>query len=301
MATIPEDTKVCAKCGCEQHVSQFPLKKAGDKRYATKSCRSCINKAQNRRYAKLPGQQAGQDLRARNAELEKQGKRECVACSQTLDLAAFRLKDGHRARKCSGCQNAVLRENYAENRGGIREYLREHGRKRRERHGDRLNAEKREYVAANRQKVTDRQNRWAKEKLKEDEMFALKKRLRSLMSNAFRSVAIAKSAETEAILGCSFEAFKAHIESQFLSGMTWANREQWHLDHIVPLATAVTAEDVVRLNHFTNYRPLWAADNIAKGAKLDWKPTAYGMEQGKQRSPRVRPEVAEVAALHLGS
>lgn len=46
--------------------------------------------------------------------------------------------------------------------------------------------------------------------------------------------------------------------------MTWENRSEWHLDHIVPLATATTAEEVAALNHFTNFRPLWALDNMLK-------------------------------------
>jgi len=146
--------------------------------------------------------------------------------------------------------------------------MKEHGRKRREVHGQRMNDQKRAYVAANRQKATDRQNQWAKKKLKEDPLFALKKRLRSLMSNAFRSVASSKNAKTEKILGCTFEQFVGHIERQFLPGMAWSNRSEWHLDHVIPLATAKTLEDVTRLNHFTNYRPLWAADNISKGAKV---------------------------------
>ena len=28
-----------------------------------------------------------------------------------------------------------------------------------------------------------------------------------------------------------------------------------------------TEEEIVSLNHYTNFQPLWAADNIAKGSK----------------------------------
>jgi hypothetical protein len=50
--------------------------------------------------------------------------------------------------------------------------------------------------------------------------------------------------------------------------MTLENYGEWHLDHIIPLATATTREDVVRLNHYTNFQPLWAKDNLSKGAKI---------------------------------
>lgn len=49
--------------------------------------------------------------------------------------------------------------------------------------------------------------------------------------------------------------------------MTWANRHLWHIDHIVPMATATTEAEAIALNHFTNLRPVWGADNLAKGAK----------------------------------
>ena len=51
--------------------------------------------------------------------------------------------------------------------------------------------------------------------------------------------------------------------------MTWENRSDWHIDHIIPIASAITEEDVIRLNHYTNLRPLWAKDNLAKGAKME--------------------------------
>jgi hypothetical protein len=87
------------------------------------------------------------------------------------------------------------------------------------------------------------------------------------MSNAFRSVASQKNAKTEAVLGCTFQEFMVHIERQFHDGMSWGRRSEIHFDHIVPLATARTEEDVIRLSHFTNLRPMWARDNIAKADK----------------------------------
>lgn len=76
-----------------------------------------------------------------------------------------------------------------------------------------------------------------------------------------------KTSSTATILGCSWSEFAAHIERQFLPGMSWVNRSLWHIDHIVALATAVTEADVIALNHFTNLRPLWKPDNLKKGAK----------------------------------
>jgi ssDNA-binding Zn-finger/Zn-ribbon topoisomerase 1 len=263
-----EATRVCKKCGCEKALSDFGAKRDSGKVHVAWSCRKCTNKEQNRRNAKTSEQRIRQSYRQRNASLLEHGQRECKDCEQVLDLNQFRKKGIGIACRCYPCQAAKVRQQYDENHNGIRERMQEHGRKHRQIHGAQLNERKRIYVAANRQKVTDRQNEWAKAKVKVDPLFAMKKRLRSLMSNSFRWAGSAKNAETEAILGCTFEQFKAHIEKQFTAGMTWENRAKWHLDHVVPLATAKTQEDVVRLNHFTNYRPLWATDNISKGARI---------------------------------
>lgn len=56
--------------------------------------------------------------------------------------------------------------------------------------------------------------------------------------------------------------------------MTWANMGEWHIDHIVPLAsfTFRDADDpeVKRAWALTNLRPIWARDNIIKKDKREF-------------------------------
>ena len=48
---------------------------------------------------------------------------------------------------------------------------------------------------------------------------------------------------------------------------------EWHIDHIVPLASFVIAgpddPELRRAWALTNLRPLWAKDNMRKGAKVE--------------------------------
>ncbi len=67
------------------------------------------------------------------------------------------------------------------------------------------------------------------------------------------------------ILGTSYEAFKKHIEDKFLKDMCWENHGEWHLDHIIPISYAKTEKEILDLNHYTNYQPLWKLDNLTKG------------------------------------
>lgn len=66
------------------------------------------------------------------------------------------------------------------------------------------------------------------------------------------------------LLGCTHSEFREHLTSLFEPWMSWDNRGLyngsplfgWDLDHIVPLSTATTEEELIKLNHYTNLRPL---------------------------------------------
>lgn len=91
-------------------------------------------------------------------------------------------------------------------------------------------------------------------------------KIRTRLLRAVESNAKAGSAVSD--LGCSIDYFKYHIESQFLDGMTWENHGEWHFDHIVPLSTfdLTNREEFLKAVNFNNIQPLWATDNIRKGA-----------------------------------
>ena len=104
---------------------------------------------------------------------------------------------------------------------------------------------------------------------KEDPLFALKTQLRKQILNSFKKHNIKKPNKTTEILGCSFEEFKSYLESKFESWMNWDNRGLyngkenygWDIDHIIPLSSAKTIEDLIKLNHYTNLQPLCSFKN----------------------------------------
>jgi len=69
-------------------------------------------------------------------------------------------------------------------------------------------------------------------------------------------------------IGCTPKELLKHLEKQFLPGMNWSNysKNGWHIDHIRPLSS-FTQETIMQANHYTNLQPLWAKDNLSKGAK----------------------------------
>lgn len=93
----------------------------------------------------------------------------------------------------------------------------------------------------------------------------------NVRGTAARAVALAKQdkpSRSFELLGTDVATFRDHLESQFLHGMTWDNYGEWEIDHIVPLSSGKTPEEVWRLCHYSNTQPLWKPDNRKKHAKL---------------------------------
>ena len=79
-----------------------------------------------------------------------------------------------------------------------------------------------------------------------------------------------KSGSAVRDLGCSIPTFRLFIENQFEEGMSWDNYGEWHLDHVLPLASFDLTDrgDFQTAVHYLNYQPLWAKDNAIKGANI---------------------------------
>lgn len=92
--------------------------------------------------------------------------------------------------------------------------------------------------------------------------------MRSRIWSAMRGANINGSAKFSYV-GCTAEFLRQHIEAQFADGMSWDNYGEWHIDHIRPCASYDLSNENARRECFNwkNLRPLWASENIQKGAK----------------------------------
>ena len=71
------------------------------------------------------------------------------------------------------------------------------------------------YREANREKVNASRNAWRKDRYYSDPLFKLTEVYRSAISRGFRSVCLKKDIKSIDCLGCSWEEFQDHIQSQF--------------------------------------------------------------------------------------
>ena len=120
----------------------------------------------------------------------------------------------------------------------------------------------------NPQKYKEYRKKYESDKRKKSTVHCLKERVRVRVRSFINRRGHRKNSNTISMLGCDWSHLKAHLESKFTDGMSWENRGMWHVDHIIPLASAKSIEEVVRLCHYTNLQPLWAKDNLKKGAKI---------------------------------
>ncbi|MDA0758580.1 MAG: hypothetical protein O3C01_07975, partial [Bacteroidetes bacterium] len=124
---------------------------------------------------------------------------------------------------------------------------------------------KKQYELNNREKIRKYQN----EKIKRDPNFKLARTIRIRILLALKNGH--KSKSSLKLLGCSIEEAWNHLESKFKPGMNKENHGLWHIDHIKPCASfdLTDPEQQAICFHYTNLQPLWAIDNIKKGARYE--------------------------------
>jgi hypothetical protein len=105
-------------------------------------------------------------------------------------------------------------------------------------------------------------------KLTTDPLFRLRHNLKNLIRNSIKNNGYKKTTKTARILGCSIIEFKEHIENQFFEGMSWNNYGEWEYDHIRPVSWAKSESEIIELNHYSNFQPLWKKDNRSKSNRF---------------------------------
>jgi len=130
-----------------------------------------------------------------------------------------------------------------------------------------------EYKAKNKERDRLMNNKtklaYRKKRIANDPLYKLSSTIRILICMAIKKAGYRKNSRTIEILGCTTEQFKQHLESQFEEWMNWDNHGLyngqfnygWDIDHIVPNSSGETIEDIIRLNHYTNLRPLCSKIN----------------------------------------
>ena len=128
------------------------------------------------------------------------------------------------------------------------------------RNKDKVSAARRNYYGNNKEKLAKAKAVWHKQRVIDDPVYAVKRRIRCLIWQSLSGYR--KTKKTEEIIGCCFAELHKHLETY--PTVVGASA----IDHFIPLALAKNSPEVLALNHYTNLRLISKADNLAKGAKV---------------------------------
>jgi hypothetical protein len=203
----------------------------------------------------------------------------CISCNEVKSLDNYYFRRCYYNYTCKVC-NSVKRKEWSQTEQGkitIKENKKRYNQRQSLKKSDELERKRNiemelydvttwEDVLKIKRRESDKR-KW-KKRYESDSLFKFRKLIQNNVRNSFKRKGFSKTSKCREILGADWETVKKYFESKFLDGMSWDNQGEWHIDHILPISTAVTEEDVLRLNHYTNLQPLWAEDNIMKSDVL---------------------------------
>lgn len=189
----------------------------------------------------------------------------CNQCGLDKEAVHFSKRkdmlDGIR-KICKECMCKKSKEYYSENKEKILSKVNKDRKKK-------YDIEYRKiYYSKNKDKI-NRYLRLYYDKIKQNPLKKLEINTKSRIRAAFSVSKWNKNNKTKDILGCDYNELFSYIESKFTDGMCWSKLgSEIHIDHIIPISSAKTEEDIINLNHHTNLQPLWAKDNLIKSNKI---------------------------------
>lgn len=267
--------KICTKCNISKDIIHYYKVRSNSDKYRP-ICKTCINEDNRKRNEKN---------KERRSEVSK------IWCENNKDKRRDsrlkRYKNDPEKFKDYHIKWLEKNPNYKkEYRQKNRERILIQGKEYRERKKDEINEKSRLWYNENKDKVNQRvkeyrkNTNYIKNRKKSNPLFRLKTNVRNLIRTAIIKRGYKKNSKSSHILGCSFECFKDHIESKWESWMTWENYGKynglenygWDLDHIIPICSANTEEEVFKLNHYKNLQPLCSFKNrVLKRGLTDWE------------------------------
>lgn len=108
-----------------------------------------------------------------------------------------------------------------------------------------------------------------KKEARKDPSIYMKDRIRNMVSLSFKRKGYTKNSKTYKILGESYEVVWEYLKNTWLKnyGKPY-NNEPYEIDHIIPLASVNTKDEIIKLCNYTNLQLLTPEDNLKKGSKM---------------------------------
>lgn len=208
----------------------------------------------------------------------------CIYCNLEKNINDFDKKKKYYLKYCKECRKEKRKEYYQKNKQkemtksleyyyNNKEKIKNVKKEYREKNRNKLIEYNKKWEALNKEKRKVYDNNYKKEKKKNDCKYKLICQTRSMINETFKRKKYFKSNKCEKILGCNYIDFINYLLNTYKKnyGIEWDGKDKVHIDHIIPLSTAKTEEEVIKLCNYTNLQLLKAKDNLHKSNKLNWE------------------------------
>ena len=250
--------KICIKCEVVKELSEFYKNKINKDGHSGK-CKDCTKCA-----VKLYRENNLEKVKGKVNEYREKNKEAASDYNKKWREENKEYKK-ERDKEYREKNKEVLKEKNKKYHEDNKEVIKEKKKKYRKENIEIIKEKGREYARNNKEKRNERH----RNRMENDELYKLSCIIRSSIRKPFTNNKFPKKSKVIDILGCSFEEFKLYLESKFEDWMSWENwglyngelNYGWDMDHKIPISSAETEEDIIRLSHYTNFQPLCSYTN----------------------------------------
>lgn len=256
MEVIFVETKICKKCGIEKPITEYrkTYNKKYDRYYYRTECHNCelnygreyeLSRPDRTEYKK----EYSKKYRKENIDTLKEKNKEWR--ENNKEKIQEQRKEKYRINRDTFLEKQ--KEYYEKNKEQVLEYHHK-------------------YNKDNSEVLVKKAYAYQKNRKETDDFYKFKMLIRDCVLKSFKRTNHRKNSYSKDIIGIDFDAAWIYLKETWKKNYgTEYNGEPYHIDHIIPLSTARTEDDVIKLCHYTNLQMLKPEDNLEKGNKLNWK------------------------------
>lgn len=177
-----------------------------------------------------------------------------------------KCKWGHLSERGVGGGCLVCRKEY------YKEYVKDYYQNNKDKILERNKEYLKEYRKDNKDKIReydrDYKKEYRKERYANDPDYKTSVICRNMLHRTLKATSSTKNSRTYELLGYCNGELKQNIESKFLTGMSWDNYGEWHIEHKHPVSRYIQdgITNPAIINSLDNLIPMWQDHNLSKSA-----------------------------------
>lgn len=250
------DNKICNTCKFSKPLNEFGKDNRIKCGYGS-ICKKCINEKRNNHEQKQKQKLQSKKYRTLNKEKKQ------IFDKKYRDLNKEKIKEYQ--KRYGELNKEDLKEYKKEWDRNNSDYQKKYNNEYYSINKEHIKEQAKKYRDENREKI----NKYVKNRKKNDPLFKLRHSIGNSILKAIKKNGFSKKSKTQQILGCTYENFKSFLESKFEPWMNWNNHGLyngeysfgWDVDHIIPISSIDTENELLKLNFYTNLQPLCSKVN----------------------------------------